>query len=88
MAPTTRLARGRIMEPVTSKLEAVSAAAKAYRRSEAATRRARSELHAAILEATEAGERQVDIAEKSTYKREQIRRIVEAAKRRPNADHD
>lgn len=68
------------MEAMTTHLEAVAAAAKVFRKSEAATKRARAELRAAILAATDAGIQQVQIAEASTYKREQVRRIVEAAR--------
>lgn len=74
------------MEAMTGELDDVAAAAKVLRKSEAATKRARAQLHAAILKATEAGCRQVDIADASTYKREQVRRIVEASRRRPSAD--
>lgn len=72
----------RIMEAMSSELDDVAAAAKVFRKAEAATKRARSHLHALILKATAAGEMQVDIAAASTYKREQIRRIVEADRRR------
>ena len=76
------------MEAMTSELEAVAAAAKVLRRSEAATKRARAQLHDAILKANAAGCKQVYIVEASTYKREQVRRIVDAAKRKPKSDPD
>lgn len=68
------------MEAMSATLEAVAAAAKVFRRNEAAMKRARAELRAAILAATAANDPQVKIAEASTYKREQVRRIVEAAR--------
>ncbi len=76
------------MEAMSGHLEKVAAASKVFIKAEAAARRARAELHAAILEATDAGERQVDITDRSPYKREQIRRIVDAARRKPSTpDH-
>ena len=76
---------------MTSELERVAAAAKVFRKAEAATKRARAELREAILAATEAMPylgAQAQIAEASTYKREQVRRIVEAARRKPSSpDH-
>lgn len=79
-APTARLDGRHIMEAMSATLEAVAAAAKVFRRNEAAMKRARAELRAAILAATAANDPQVKIAEASTYKREQVRRIVEAAR--------
>lgn len=76
------------MEAMTTPLEAVAAAAKVFRKHEAATKRARAELRAAILAATDAKLPQVDIAEASTYKREQVRRIVEAARRPKPVDSE
>jgi hypothetical protein len=74
------------MDAMSSHLEAVTSAAKVFRKAESAAKRARAELRAAILAATNAGERQVDIAEASTYKREQVRRIVDAARKSASAD--
>lgn len=74
------------MEPVTGKLEAVAAATKVFLKADAAAKQARAQLHATILDAIEAGERQVDVTDRSPYKREQIRRIVEADKRKRGAE--
>lgn len=61
-------------------LERVAAAAKVFTKAEAALDRARAELWDAIIAATEAGEKQVDITDASPYRREQVRRIVAAAR--------
>lgn len=70
----------RIIRGMTSTLDAVEAAAKVYRRHDAAARRARAELHAAIRTAAAAKDPQVLIADRSGYKREQVRRIVAASR--------
>lgn len=76
------------MEAMSGYLERVAAATKVFTKAEAALERARAELHAAILAATDAGEKQVDITDRSPYRREQVRRIVEAARRKPSSpDH-
>lgn len=74
------------MEAMTTTLDAVEAAAKVFRKREAAARQARAELHAAVYAASRAGDPQVLIADRSGYKREQVRRIVDAARRREAAE--
>lgn len=74
------------MEPMSGHLDRVAAATKVFTKAEAALDRARAELHAAILAATEAGEKQVDITDVSPYRREQVRRIVDARRRLPASD--
>lgn len=89
-AGTRGMAGWRIIEGMSGHLDRVAAAAKVFRKAEAATKRARADLHAKILEATEAMPftgAQAQIAEASTYKREQVRRIVDAA-RKAKADAD
>lgn len=70
------------MGAMTKTLDAVAAATKVFLKAEAAAAKARSELHAAIVAATDAGDRQVDITDRSPYKREQVRRIVDNARKR------